>query len=141
MRRGYGLWAAALGVYAFMYVPLLIVVVYSFNDSRLNAEWVGFTWHWYGVLLHDADMLQAIGNSLFIATISSLVSTVLGTMAGIAMHRYGMKVLAFMALTPVAMPEILLGSGGLAIAFLITTIGVRALNFLPHDEPKTAEQD
>ena len=109
MRRGWGLWAAALGVYAFLYVPLLIVVVYSFNDSRLNAEWVGFTWHWYNVLLHDEDMLQAIANSLFIATVSSLVSTVLGTMAGIAMHRYGMKVLAFMALTPVAMPEILLG--------------------------------
>ncbi len=109
MRRGWGLWAAALGAYGFLYVPLLIVIVYSFNDSRLNAEWVGFTWHWYNVLLHDEDMLQAIGNSLLIATVSSMVSTVLGTMAGIAMHRYGMKMLAFMALTPVAMPEILLG--------------------------------
>jgi spermidine/putrescine transport system permease protein len=111
MRRatGWGLWAAALGVYVFLYVPLLIVVIYSFNDSRLNAEWVGFTWHWYNVLLHDGDMLAAIGNSLFIAGVSSMVSTVLGTMAGIAMHRYGMKALAFMALTPVAMPEILLG--------------------------------
>ncbi len=109
MRRGWGLWVAALGVYAFLYVPLLIVIVYSFNDSRLNAEWVGFTWRWYDVLLHDEDMLQAIANSLFIASVSSLVSTVLGTMAGIAMHRYGMKMLTFMALTPVAMPEILLG--------------------------------
>ncbi len=109
MRRGWGLWAAALGVYAFLYLPLAIVVAYSFNDSRLNAEWVGFTWHWYSVLLHDEDMLQAIANSLFIASVSSLVSTVLGTMAGIAMHRYGMRMLAFMALTPVAMPEILLG--------------------------------
>ena len=107
--KGWGLWAAALGVYAFLYVPLIIVVVYSFNDSRLNAEWVGFTWHWYNVLLHDGDMLAAIRNSLFIAVVSSLASTVLGTLAGIAMHRYGMKVLAFMALTPVAMPEILLG--------------------------------
>src|SRR5512135_1269302 len=109
MRRGWGLWLAALGVYAFLYVPLAIVVVYSFNDSRLNAEWVGFTWHWYDVLLHDQDMLTALGNSLFIATVSSLVSTVLGTMAGIALHRYNMKVLTFMVLTPVAMPEILLG--------------------------------
>ncbi len=103
------MWAAALGAYGFLYVPLLIVIVYSFNDSRLNAEWVGFTWHWYNVLLHDEDMLQAIGNSLFIAGVSSLTATVLGTMAGIAMHRYGMKVLTFMVLTPVAMPEILLG--------------------------------
>lgn len=109
MRRGWGLWAAALAVYAFLYLPLTIVVAYSFNDSRLNAEWVGFTWHWYQVLLHDDEMLLAAGNSLFIAFVSSLVATLLGTMAGIAMHRYRLKSLTFMVLTPVAMPEILLG--------------------------------
>lgn len=109
MRRGLWLWAAALGVYAFMYVPLAIVVAYSFNDSRLNAEWVGFTWHWYQVLLNDEDMLIAAGNSLFIALVSSLIATLLGTMAGIAMHRYNLRLLTFMVLTPVAMPEILLG--------------------------------
>jgi spermidine/putrescine transport system permease protein len=109
MRRGFWLWAAALAVYAFLYLPLLIVVIYSFNDSRLNAEWVGFTWHWYDVLLHDEDMLAAAGNSLFIALTSSLMTTILGTMAGIAMHRYRMKALIFMVMTPVAMPEILLG--------------------------------
>ncbi len=109
MRRGPWLWAAALAVYAFLYLPLAIVVVYSFNDSRLNAEWVGFTLHWYDVLLHDEEMLLAAGNSLFIALVSSLVATVLGTMAGIAIHRYDLKLLNFMVLTPVAMPEILLG--------------------------------
>ncbi|HLP97242.1 MAG TPA: ABC transporter permease [Sideroxyarcus sp.] len=109
MRRGIGLWAAALAVYAFLYLPLAIVVVYSFNDSRLNAEWVGFTLHWYEVLLHDEEMLLAAGNSLFIACVSALVATLLGTMAGIAIHRYDLKLLNFMALTPVAMPEILLG--------------------------------
>ncbi len=109
MRRGWGLWAAALAVYAFLYLPLAIVVVYSFNDSRLNAEWVGFTWHWYDVLLHDEEMLKAAGNSLFIALVSSLAATLLGTMAGIAMHRYRVPLLSFMVLTPVAMPEILLG--------------------------------
>ncbi len=109
MRRGFWLWAAALAVYAFLYLPLTIVVVYSFNDSRLNAEWVGFTWHWYEVLLHDEEMLLAAGNSLFIAFVSSLVATLLGTMAGIAMHRYRLRSLTFMVLTPVAMPEILLG--------------------------------
>jgi spermidine/putrescine transport system permease protein len=109
MRRGPWLWAAALAAYAFLYLPLAIVVAYSFNDSRLNAEWVGFTWHWYQVLLHDEDMLIAAGNSLFIALVSSLTSTILGTMAGIAIHRYDFKLLNFMVLTPVAMPEILLG--------------------------------
>ncbi len=109
MRRGPWLWAAALAVYAFLYLPLTIVVVYSFNDSRLNAEWVSFTWHWYQVLLHDEEMLLAAGNSLFIALVSSLIATLLGTMAGIALHRYDLKLLNFMVLTPVAMPEILLG--------------------------------
>ena len=105
----YGLWAAALAVYAFLYLPLAIVVVYSFNDSRLNAEWVGFTWHWYQVLLHDEDMLIAAGNSLLIALVSSLISTVLGTLAGIAIYRYDFKLLNFLVMAPVAMPEILLG--------------------------------
>jgi spermidine/putrescine transport system permease protein len=108
-RKGIGLWAAALAVYAFLYLPLAIVVAYSFNDSRLNAEWVGFTLHWYQVLLHDEEMLIAAGNSLLIALVSSLAATILGTMAGIAIHRYDFKLLNFMALTPVAMPEILLG--------------------------------
>ncbi len=129
MRRGPWLWAAAILVYLFLYVPLVIVVAYSFNDSRLNAEWVGFTWHWYSVLVHDDDMLGAIGNSLFIAIVSSLASTVLGTMAGIALHRYSSKVLAFMVLTPVAMPEILLGVSLLLffIQVLDLTLGLTSI--------------
>jgi len=125
-RRGIGLWAAALAAYAFLYLPLLIVIVYSFNDSRLNAEWVGFTWHWYDVLVHDQDMLAAAGNSLLIATVSSLTATVLGTMAGIAMYRYKMKSLTFMVMTPVAMPEILLGVSLLLffIQVLNLTLGI-----------------
>lgn len=106
---GAGLWAASLAVYAFLYLPLAVVILYSFNDSRLNAEWVGFTWHWYDVLLHDGDMLAAAGNSLLIAVVSTCCSTLLGTMAGIAMHRYRMRALNVMVLTPLAMPEILLG--------------------------------
>lgn len=124
-----GLWVAALAVYAFLYLPLLIVIIYSFNDSRLNAEWVGFTWHWYDVLLHDQDMLAAAGNSLLIAALSSLAATVLGTMAGIAMHRYKMKVLIFMVMAPVAMPEILLGVSLLLffIQVLSLTLGMLSI--------------
>lgn len=109
MRRSPALWIAAILTYLFLYVPLAIVVAYSFNDSRLNAEWVGFTWHWYNVLLNDEEMLQAAANSLFIAFVASAVATILGTMAGLAMHRYKLKLLPVMVLTPVAMPEILLG--------------------------------
>ena len=108
-RRRIALWAAALVAYAFLYVPLVIVVVYSFNDSRLNAEWVGFTFDWYRRLAANDEMIAAAGNSLAIALVASLVSTVLGTMAGVAMHRYRMIVLPVLVLTPIAIPEILMG--------------------------------
>ena len=103
------LWAASLAVYAFLYVPLAVVVVFSFNDSVLNAQWVGFTTHWYAKLLHDEEMLRAAANSVSIALLSAALSTVLGAMAGLAMHRYRLPFLPFLVLTPVAMPEILLG--------------------------------
>jgi spermidine/putrescine transport system permease protein len=109
MPARFWLWAASLGVYAFLYVPLAVVVLFSFNDSALNAAWVGFTPRWYGKLLHNPDMLHAAGNSLLIAVISSTLATLLGTMAGLAMHRYRPRLLPFLAITPVAMPEILLG--------------------------------
>jgi spermidine/putrescine transport system permease protein len=108
-KRSLWLWVVAIAVYAFLYVPLAIVIVYSFNDSRLNAEWVGFTLHWYRTLAHDDQMLKAAGNSLIIALVASAVSTVLGTMAGFAMHRYKLKLLPLLVFTPIAIPEILMG--------------------------------
>lgn len=107
--RNRWLWIASVCVYAFLYLPLVIVVAYSFNDSRLNAEWVGFTLHWYQVLFSDEQMIRAAANSLLIACSASLIATVLGTMAGIAIHRYKLKLLPVLVITPVAMPEILLG--------------------------------
>jgi len=112
MRLNVWLWAASLAVYAFLYVPLAVVVLFSFNDSLLNAQWVGFTTRWYSKLIDNDEMLRAAANSLFIALVASSVATILGTMAGIAMQRWphGLtRFLPFLVLTPVAMPEILLG--------------------------------
>ncbi len=109
MRKSRWIWLPSLAVYAFLYVPLAIVVLFSFNDSRLSAEWVGFTFDWYRKLAADDAMLAAARNSLLIALTASLIATVLGTMAGIAMHRYRIRGLPFLVLTPVAMPETLLG--------------------------------
>jgi len=115
MARGgrlFGLWTAALAVYAFLYLPLAVVVIFSFNDSLLNAEWVGFTTRWYGQLFEDTEMLRAAANSLFIALGTATLATVLGTMAGIALQRWRsgfLRALPFLVLAPVAMPEILLG--------------------------------
>jgi spermidine/putrescine transport system permease protein len=111
--------------YAFLYVPLIIVVVYSFNDSRLNAEWVGFTLDWYDKLAHDDEMLAAAGNSLAIALVASLVSTVLGTMAGVGMYRYKLRLLPILVLTPIAIPEILMGVSLLIFFVLLNfTLGL-----------------
>ena len=124
-RRPVGLWAAALLGYAFLYVPLLIVVVYSFNDSRLNAEWVGFTFDWYDKLFHNQDMLLAAGNSLLIGLTASAVSTVLGTMAGLAMYRYRNRLLSILVLAPIAIPEILMGVSLLIFFVLLNlTLGL-----------------
>jgi spermidine/putrescine transport system permease protein len=124
-RRPIGLWAAALAGYAFLYVPLLIVIVYSFNDSRLNAEWVGFTFGWYDKLFHNQDMLLAAANSLLIGLTASAVATVLGTMAGLAMYRYRNRLLSILVLAPIAIPEILMGVSLLIFFVLLNlTLGL-----------------
>jgi len=124
-RRSPWLWIAAIVAYAFLYLPLVIVVAYSFNDSRLNAEWVGFTLDWYRRLFANDEMLAAAGNSLLIALCASLVSTVLGTMAGVAMYRYRLRLLPILVLTPIAIPEILMGVSLLIFFVLLNfTLGL-----------------
>ncbi|MGE5668201.1 MAG: ABC transporter permease [Betaproteobacteria bacterium] len=127
-RRSSWLWASALFAYAFLYVPLLIVVVYSFNNSRLNAEWVGFTLDWYRKLFADRQMVAAAGNSLLIGVTASLVSTVLGTMAGVALYRYRLRLLPILILAPIAIPEILTGVSLLIFFVLLNfTLGLASV--------------
>ncbi|MEQ1879361.1 MAG: ABC transporter permease [Burkholderiales bacterium] len=108
-RRPGWLWSAAIAAYVFLYAPLAIVVAYSFNDSRLNAEWVGFTFDWYRKLFQNERMLGAAWNSLVIGVVTSAVSTVLGTMAGYALYRFKTRLLPILVLAPIAIPEILMG--------------------------------
>ena len=128
MRRSPLLVVSAIAVYLFLYVPLAIVVLFSFNDSKLNAEWVGFTLDWYRKLFANQEMLKAAANSLFIAFVASALATVLGTMAGLAMHRYRSRLLPILVITPVAMPEILLGVS--LLIFFISTFGDESLSLL-----------
>ncbi len=109
MKQSLWLRAAALAAYFFLYAPLLIVVIYSFNDSSMNAQWVGFTLKWYDKLFHNDQMLTAALNSLIIGLTASAVSTVLGTMAGYAMYRFRLRLLPAMVVAPIAIPEILVG--------------------------------
>jgi spermidine/putrescine transport system permease protein len=125
MRRSAWLWGMGLAAYAFLYAPLVIVVAYSFNDSRLNAQWVGFTLDWYRKLFTNEEMLSAAWNSLIIGLTASAISTVLGTMAGYAMHRYKMRVLPVLVLAPIAIPEILMGVSLLIFFVMINlTLGL-----------------
>jgi len=80
----------ALG-YLFLYLPIIILVIFSFNDSRSTAQWAGFTTRWYGEMLADNQVILALWNSLFVALVSTAVSTVLGTLAAMAMERYSFR--------------------------------------------------
>lgn len=122
------LWLYSFGVYAFLYVPLLIVVAYSFNESRLGFQWTGFTLHWYQVLAGDGEMLKAAWHSLLIALAATFVSTVFGTMAGFALHRYRLPLLPFFIVAPLAIPELLSGVSLLIFFVLINlTLGFTSI--------------
>ena len=104
------LWLGA--VLVFLYAPLVTLVVFSFNQSKRNIIWTGFTFDWYRKLLGDTDLLHAFGNSLMIAMLSTLVSLVLGTLAAVALWRFRFPTKTLfegaMAL-PIVVPEICMG--------------------------------
>lgn len=119
---------AGLLIYLFLYLPLAIVVLYSFNDSKLNAEWIGFTTDWYAKLFRNEEMIEAATNSLVIALVASLFSTILGTLAGLALHRYKLRVLPVLVLAPVAIPEILMGVALLVFFVMLNlTLGMASI--------------
>ena len=99
--------------YAFLYVPILLVMVYSLNDSRLVTVWGGFSLRWYGELFRNDDVLAAAWLSLRVALVSATAATALGTLAGIALARAGRfrgRVLfSGMIAAPLVMPEVITG--------------------------------
>lgn len=129
MRQSTWLKSAAIAAYVFLYAPLVIVVIYSFNDSNMNAQWVGFTLKWYDKLFHNEQMLTAAWNSLIIGLTASAVSTVLGTMAGYAMYRFRLKLLPAMVIAPIAIPEILMGVS-LLLFFVMLNVTLGMLSIL-----------
>lgn len=115
-------------VYLFLYIPLILVIIFSFNASRINISWVGFTLHWYKVLLADKDLINAAFNSISIAFVSSIISVILGTMAGIALHRYKVPFLSILVAIPIAAPELLIGVALLLFFLMINfTLGLASI--------------
>lgn len=122
--RGVMLLSIAAFGYAFLYIPILSVIVYSFNDSRLVTLWGGFSLRWYRSLAQDSDILAAAMLSLQIAVISATAATALGTLAGLALNRLGRfngrTLLTGMITSPLVMPEIITG---IALLFLFISMG------------------
>ena len=98
---------------AFLYIPLVVLVIYSFNESKLVTVWGGFSTKWYGALLENDTILEAAWLSLRIAAASSLAAVVLGTLAGYAMARIkrfrGSTLFAGMISAPMVMPDVITG--------------------------------
>lgn len=126
MRRGWFLpIATALG-FGFLYAPIVSLVLFSFNDSRLVTVWGGFSTRWYGELLADPQMLGAAWLSLQIAAISATIALVLGTLAAVALVRFrrfrGRAALAGMASAPLVMPDVITG-----LSLLLLFVAMEAL--------------
>ncbi len=102
----------------FLYLPIVVLMLYSFNQSRINAVWTGWTWKWYLSLFDNRQVVEALGNSLTIAVVSSILATVLGTAAAIALKQYGKRwreLLNGIIYLPVIVPDILMGLSLLAL--------------------------
>lgn len=99
--------------YAFLYLPLVSVVAYSFNDSRLATVWGGFSTRWYGELFRNDQVLDAAFLSLRIAVTSATLATIFGTMAGLVLARFGRfrgrTLFSGMIVSPLVMPEVITG--------------------------------
>lgn len=99
-------------IYAFLYIPILVIIVFSFNDAARSLLWHGFTTQWYHILLHDQDLLHTASNSLTVAMLSATSATCLGTLASVALYRYhfhGKAALHGLLFTLVIVPDIVLG--------------------------------
>jgi spermidine/putrescine transport system permease protein len=105
-----------------MYMPIVLLIIFSFNSQRLNVTWQGFTLHWYSELFKDRDVLLATRNTLIIATVATLLATVIGTLAALALQRYrfpGYTLAESILYIPVIIPEVVMGISLLVFFSLI----------------------
>ena len=113
MRRPWFLFTCLVFGYAFLYVPIILLMIYSFNESRLVTIWGGFSTKWYGTLLENQQMLDAARRSLEIAAIAATVACVFGTVAGMVLARFGRfrgrTLFSGMVTAPLVMPEVITG--------------------------------
>ena len=113
-----------MAVYAFLHLPILVLVAFSFNDSKFSASWAGFTLDWYYRLLERPDIMRGLKASLIVGGVSTVVSAVLGTLVALALarHRFrGRTALEGFLYVPIVTPEIVVGIS-LLILFALAKI-------------------
>lgn len=110
--------------FAFLYLPIVILIVFSFNESRLVTVWGGFSTKWYGTLLSNQGLMDAVWVTARVGVISATVATVLGTMAALALTRWtrfrGRLLFSGMVFAPLVMPEVITG---LSLLLLFVSLG------------------
>jgi spermidine/putrescine transport system permease protein len=108
-------------VFAFLYIPISVLVGLSFNEGGLPTAWTGFSVKWYGALLEDADILKAAGNTLIVAVCSTILSTILGTLlaVGVEIRRRNGKWLETIIFAPMIIPDIVLAIALLSMFSLL----------------------
>ncbi|MEO8115909.1 MAG: ABC transporter permease [Phenylobacterium sp.] len=127
MRRGPSAfnWASVTLGLVFLYAPIVLLVIYSFNASRLVTVWSGFSTRWYVALAQDAQMLDAVWVTLRVGVISASLATVLGTLAAVALVRSGRfpgrLLFSGMIYAPLVLPEVILG---LSLLLLFVAMGL-----------------
>lgn len=111
---------------AFLYIPILTLVIYSFNDSDIVTLWGGWSGHWYVDLVHDDDIIAAAWLSIRIGVLASTLAVIFGTMLALAFSRYGhfrgRTFLYGMSITPLMMPDVITG-----LSLLLMFVGLQSL--------------
>ena len=112
-----------LGVLFFlMYLPIGVVILFSFNESKLPVAFTGFSLQWYDKLFHNSAMMEALGNSLILGVVSCLLSAVIGTMGAVGLSRIHWKTkgaLEYISILPLMIPEIILGMVLMAFFYML----------------------
>ena len=118
-------WVYAILVYAFFYIPVFVMIAYSFNDSRINIVWKGFTFNNYVKLMSDVELWTIFGNTFLIAVVSTAIAVVVGTMGAVGLKDAkfkGKKVISVSLYFPIVIPEIVLA---VATLILLSTANVK----------------
>lgn len=101
-----------LAVFVFLYAPIVVLIAFSFNKSKRNIVWTGFTTDWYGRALNNSSLIEAFTNSIVIALVSTVLSVILGGLLALGLYRFrfpGKSVLDGVSALPIVIPEICMG--------------------------------